>query len=252
MTTARSALLAVLALSVLLFTGCGSRKRSQDEAAIRGTLRFDGNSIDAITPIEPRFSVNNLDTGQTHTSLRTEYDNGQFTIYGLPQGRYHIFISVNANASNPAGYPGYPGDLFRRLENVSVPEKGAATLDVDVYKVIHLTSPQDNNDVMDRWGQKGDARSAFAGPVEFAWEPLGDDVQYHYQIVYMQSQPHKPLAVQAKESTTDTAVSIELPPSGDNEFYSFHLFATKKGHRIAELITHGERGYGADLRFHVE
>jgi hypothetical protein len=252
MSTTRNAFSISLVLFAVLFAGCGSRKRSQDEPAIRGTLRFDGKSVDAITSVEPQFSANNLDTGQKNTSPRAEYDKGQFTIYGLPQGRYHVFIRVNANTSNPGGYPGYPGDLFRRVENVSVPKKGAAALDVDLYKVIHLTGPQDNNDVMDRWGEKGDARIAFAGPVKFEWEPLGDDVQYHYQVLYMQSQPHRPLAVQTKESTTDTTFSIELPPSGENEFYSFHLFATRKGGRIAELITHGERGYGADLRFRVE
>ena len=47
-------------------------------------------------------------------------------------------------------------------------------------------------------------------------------------------------------------VSLDLEPSEDNEFYLFQLYATKGPFRIGELKTHGERGYGNDLRFRVK
>lgn len=222
------------------------------EGLIEGNLRFDGLPIKSFTSVEPVFSFNNLDTGQRGIKTRTEYNKSQFKIYELPDGNYNIFISINANTDNPGRYPGYPGDFFKRLINVSL-RKGNPKLDIDLEKVIHLTHPQDNWGLMDLWGEKGEYMIAFKSPVEFAWESLGNDVQYHYMINPMQSEPFKHLGRYIEESTTkETSVSIELPLSRENEFYLFHMYATKGQDRIGELKTHGKRGYGNDLRFRVK
>jgi len=222
------------------------------ECLIEGNLLFDGLPIKNFTSVEPVFSFNNLDTGQKGIKARTEYNKSQFKICELPEGNYNIFISINANTDNPGRYPGYPEDFFR-LRKVSILRKGNPRLDIDLEKVIHLTHPQDNWESMDFWGEKGEDMIAFKSPVEFAWESLGNDVQYHYRINRMQSEPFKYLERHIEESTTKkTSASIELPINRENEFYLFYMYATKGQRRIGELKTHGKRGYGSDLRFRVK
>jgi len=250
MNIAQKIFLTLGVLITVFFVGCSS-KSPQAKPAAQGNLRFEGRPIEELTPIEPRFAFNNLDTGQKGVKARIEYNKSQFKIYELPEGNYHIFISINANSDNPGGYPGYPGDFFKRLLRVSIPGKGTAKLDVDLEKIIHLTLPQDNGDIMDLWGEKGERRITFESPIEFAWESLGDNVQYHY-IINRISEPFKFIEQHIKETTNQTSLSIELPSSRENEFYLFHLYATKGEIRIGELKTHGKRGYGNDLRFRVK
>jgi len=251
-------ILAVVMASITVSSvGCSFEKSPRGEPALwgepvlEGNLRLEGHPIEAFTSIKPVFSFNNLDTGQRGIKPRTEYNKGHFKIYGLPKANYHIFISINANTDNPGGYPGYPGDFYKRLLDISIPGKNSTKLDVDLEKIIHLTAPQDNGDIMDLWGEKGEGRIAFKSPIEFAWEPLGDNVQYHYLINRI-TEPFKNIVNHIKETTNQTSLSIELPLSRENEFYLFHLYATKGQQRIGELKTHVKRGYGNDLRFRVK
>jgi len=247
MNTIQKSLLSSGLLASIFLVGCRS------ERILQGNLRIDGRPIETLTSVEPVFSFNNLDTGQRGIRLRTEYKKGQFKIYELPQGNYHIFISINANTDNPGGYPGYPWDFYKRLLKINIPGQGNTRLDVDLEKIIHLTLPQDNGDIMDLWGVRGEGMITFKSPIEFAWESLGDNVEYHYKIHRMQSEPFRYLEHNIEESTTKaTGVTIELADSKENEFYLFHLYATKNDRRIGELKTHGKRGYGNDLRFRIK
>ncbi|KPL25471.1 MAG: hypothetical protein AMJ75_01115 [Phycisphaerae bacterium SM1_79] len=243
-----------LGLSAAVLSGsCRSEEAPGDKPALQGNLLFEGQPIEAFTSIEPVFSFNNLDTEQRAIKARTEYNKGRFKIYELPQGNYNIFVSINANTDNPGRYPGYPGDFFKQLVRVSIPLEGSVNLDIDLEKVIHLTLPQDNGDIMDLWGELGEDMITFESPTEFAWDSLGDNVQYHYIINRMQSKPFTYLERYVQETTTSkTSVSIELPLNRENEFYLFHLYATKGQYRIGELKTHGKRGYANDLRFRIK
>ena len=234
-------------MASIFFVGCRTERVPQ------GTLRFVGRPIEEFTSVEPVFFFNNLDTGQRSIKARIEYNRSRFKIFELPEGNYHIFISINANTDNPGGYPGYPSDFYKRLLNINIPEKGNTCLDVDLEKIIHLTLPQDNGSIMDLWGVKGEGMITFKSPIEFAWESLGDKIEYHYSIHRMQSEPFRYLEHNIEKSTTKaTRVSVELADSKENESYLFHLYATKNDRRIGELKTHGKRGYGNDLRFRAK
>lgn len=251
MNTIQKILLSSGLLAVIFFVCCRTEKGPRPVA--EGTLRFEGRPIEEFTSVEPVFSFNNLDTGKRGIKARIEYDRSLFKIYELPEGNYNIFISINANADNPGGYPGYPGDFFILLQRIPISAKGGTNLDIDLQKVIHLTLPQDNGYIMELWGVRGEGMITFKSPIEFAWESLGDNVEYHYSIHLMQSEPFRYLERNIEESKTKaTRVSIELADSKENEFYLFHLYATKNDRRTGELITHGKRGYGNSLRFRAK
>lgn len=222
--------------------------------ALSGALYFAGRPIHELTSVGPTFSFNNVDTGERAIRPETKYDSGRFEIRELPPGDYVMFVAVNANADNPGRFPGYPGDFLLRAKagRVSIPQ-GGTTFDVGLAQVIHLTLPQDNGSVMERWGEKGPDMIAFESPVEFAWDAVTDGAQYHCAIHRMQSEPFQTLERDVEKSTTEaTRVALALAPNEPNQFYLFQLNAAKGQHRIGELVTHGERGYGNDLRFRVK
>ena len=136
---------------------------------------------------------------------------------------------------------------------MSIPSDGGAQLDIELQQVIHLTLPQDNDGLMELWGEKGQSMIAFKTPVEFAWDAIAEGVTYHYSIYRMQSEPYKYLERDVvKDTTQATQVSMDLAPNKDNEFYSFRLYTTKGQLRIGDLVVHGQRGYGSDFRFRVK
>ncbi len=130
----RMILAVVMASITVSSVGCSFEKSPRGEPALwgepvlEGNLRLEGHLIEAFTSIEPVFSFNNLDTGQRSIKPRTEYNKGHFKIYGLPKANYHIFISINANTDNPGGYPGYPGDFYKRVHSKNTPLGGLSEI----------------------------------------------------------------------------------------------------------------------------
>ena len=252
MSTVRMMLLTLVFSSAVSLVGCkpeeGTRAESSDEAAspsqdpprqesspppgavaLAGTLAFEGRPIHELTSVEPIFSLNNVDTGEKGIRPETEYDKGRFEIRELPPGGYIMFVSIDANPDNPGGFPGYPGDFFlpANAARVSVPDSGV-TFNVDLAQVIHLTLPEDNAGVMERWGETGQDMIAFASPVQFTWDAVTDGAQYHYAIHRMQSEPFKAVECDVERSTTGaTRVLLSLPPNKEGEFYMLQLHATK-------------------------
>lgn len=210
-----------------------------------GRLLFDGRPITEFTQERPSFWFRNEDTGKEQKA-EVIYNNSHFQIRGLPTGHFGLSIYLNANKGNLAGYPGD----FYVWKTFDVVERANPELVVDLQRVIHLTSPQDNGTVMKLWGAPCMEQIAFTSPVRFAWESLGDRVYYDYDISRMECS-NTSKGTEAGGTITDTQIIAELPPSKENEFYMFHLSARKEGRRIGVLTTHGSNGIAWDYRFRV-
>ena len=229
------------------------QERSAPAPALVIDLLYRGRPIEEFTSVQPAFSLNSRDAHEKGIRPKVEYREGRHVIQELAPGNYVLFVSIDANPENPGRYPGYPGDFSYRDSKLSIPPNGGAQLDIELQQVIHLTLPQDNAGLMERWGEKGQSMIAFKTPVEFAWDAIAEGVTYHYSIYRMQSEPYKYLERDVvKETTQATQVSLDLTHSKDNEFYSFHLYTMKGPLRIGRLAVHGQRGYGSDFRFRVK
>jgi len=236
-----------------LHESASTQERSAPTPALVIDLLYRGRSIEEFTSVKPAFSLNSRDAHKKGIQPKVEYREGRHAIQELAPGNYVLFVSIDANPENPGRYPGYPGDFSYRDSKLSIPPDGGAQLDIELQQVIHLTLPQDNTGLMERWGEKGQSMIAFKTPVEFAWDAIAEGAKYHYSIHCMQSEPFKYLERDVvKETTQAIRVSLDLAPSKDNELYLFRLYTTKGPLRIGDLVVHGQRGYGSDFRFRVK
>ena len=215
---------------------------------IEGRLLFAGKPITEITNVEPTFWFRNEDTGQKQ-SARATYRNGMFSFYELPPGNFGVSVNIDANSQNPWSYPGD----YRTWKPFTVQEGKNPELDVSLLQIIRLTAPQDNNTVMEKWGAECMQKITHKSPVTFQWESVGGYVMYEYRITRMDcANNYNSAGTVAEDTVSSTELTINLPPSLDNECYGFHLYARRNDQRIGMLMTHGSNGDGWDYRFRVQ
>ncbi|MBI2212110.1 MAG: hypothetical protein HYU52_00545, partial [Acidobacteria bacterium] len=214
--------------------------------SVRGSVRYDGRPITELTSVPPQFWLRNEATGKVATA-RARYQRGSFTLYGLAPGKYGVNLRFDAVAGNALGYPGdfYAWRIF------DVTDGGVTEIDVDVVRIIHLTSPQDNGMILDGWGEACEARRpGFRGAMQFAWEPVSPDATYRWQLMRVGC-PYTAQSEVASGATEETGIRIRLAPSRPGEFYLFNLEAERNGRRTGTLMTYGSFGHGWDYRFVV-
>ena len=112
---------------------------------VAGHLYFDGDPIEGHSKVPPHFWFRNEDTGKV-ISAETEYKDGMFRFVGLPNGTYGVQTTVDASMNNPSMYPGD----FYRWTHFTVRENNPQ-LRIDLIRVIHLTSPENNDVSMPNW-----------------------------------------------------------------------------------------------------
>jgi hypothetical protein len=224
---------------LLLLTGC-------NPYLVKARLDFDGTKIDNVTPVQPKFWFRSEDKNVAVTPT-VQYKDGYVKIYDLSPGNYGMSVNIDANPENP---PSYPGD-YRSWSQFRVSQGNKSDLEIELQKIIHLTSPQDNATVMRYWDAECNEKISFNSPTVFSWESLGAEVYYDYRIEKMSCKPYKTLDAPIGATTQETSISVLLPPSAPGEFYQFTLIARKNGRAIGMLMTHGGNGYGWDFRFRI-
>ncbi|MFA4829474.1 MAG: hypothetical protein WC855_12970 [Thermodesulfovibrionales bacterium] len=232
----------ISAFSLCLWTGCVSDQ-------VRGRLIYNNIDIDRLTPVESTFWFRSEEKG-TSVTPTIKYKNGSITINGLPPGPYGMSVNIDANPLNPRMFPGD----YSTWKSFTIIAGHRSDLDIELQKIIHLTSPVDNATVMSYGGQECADKIGNNSPVVFSWETLEDDVYYDYSIAAMQCKPFKMLKAMTGATTKDTSISLHLPHNEPNEFYLLTLTAKKNGKLIGQLVTHGLNEYkweGWDYRFRI-
>ncbi len=219
--------------------------------SIRGRLLFDGQPITDFTSLEAKFWLGNEDTGQEPGAYVT-YENGSFFIYGLPSGKFVLTVEINANTMNSRLYPGD----FRAARVFDFMGRDNSELILDMGKIIHLTSPQDNDAVMEGENRNCLKMSTHQNQLKFEWMPLGENVDYKYKIIRYNCSTYDQIEEIVAEKTKETNVTIPLKPNQPNEYYGFSLYAHKNDRPIGSLMIHhlsnGVPGEGNEYRFRVK
>lgn len=216
--------------------------------SVSGRLLFDGQPITRFTHAIPTFRLFDLDykdygRTQFERAFPVDYQDGHFQIRGLVEGRFSIRVELDANPDNPFCFP---GDFMQRGFQFTVPE--TSEIVVALEQMLHLTSPQTNAQRINNRGSP-DCSGVFVlqSPVHVTWESLGHDVVYHYTVgpVDCTKRRYRSEEVVSRH-TTDTQVTLTLPPSQDNECYGMRLYAQKHDQQIGTLfIPHDDQGHGS-------
>jgi serine/threonine protein kinase len=214
---------------------------------IQGHLYFDGDPIEEFSKVQPHFWFRNEETGKA-ISAEAEYKNGMFHFIGLPAGTYGVQTTVDASMNNPSMYP---GDYYAWTQ-FTVREKNNPQLRIDLKRVIHMTSPENNNVSMPNWSIESSKMTQLPdGKVKISWDSLGKDVFFDYKISQVAS-PYKFLGTAAAGTTIETSVTLNLPSNREGEYYILTIQARKNGRDVGLLMTHGSNGMGWDYRFRVK
>ena len=215
---------------------------------VNGRLFFDGKPLSEFTAAAAVIRLYSRDLKQWITpDFAYDADSAAFQLNGIAAGAYTGDVKVDADRSNPDLYPGdYKGKF-----NFNAVPSAPVVVTVDMERIMHLTSPEDNTVPLADWGAVCSNKINFETPVAIAWEPLGNDVSYSYSIVKTVCQPFAFKDDVAGDRTTSSRVVLDLPPNKDGEFYTLRLEARKNDRPVGSLMTHGANGWGWDYRFRV-
>jgi hypothetical protein len=218
------------------------------EFTVRGRLLFDGKPLSSLTSAAVVVHIYNRELKKWITPDYT-YDagSGTFQLKGVPSGPGNGEVRIDADGSNPAQYPGD----YRGRFNFTPGPTAQADVSVDMERMLHLTSPEDNAAPLANWGGVCQNKIGYETPVAIAWEPLGKDVSYSYTIIRTVCRPFAVKNTVVADRTTEPRAVLGLPPNEEGEFYLLRLEARKDNRPVGSLMTHGPNGYAWDYRFRV-
>ena len=216
--------------------------------SISGRLLFDGKLLEVSAKKDVSIWLRDEGTGKS-ANIKVDYDVRKGSIYveNLPPGKYGMSININSNKNNPRLYPGD----YRSWANFVIRRGYSIKRDLAMIKIIHLSEPQDNNEIIKKWSSPCGKKIALSSPITFRWKSLGKDVKYNYRIRNNICKPFKLAELVEYGETTDTFVTLKLPASKRNHQYMMTITAIRHNRQIGSLMTHGDTGYGWDYRFNV-
>lgn len=214
---------------------------------ITGRILFDGKPITEVTQGKPYFWFRNEDTGKA-VDVEVEAKGDAFYFGGLPPGRYGVQVTIDANTQNKVNSP---GDYYS-WTTFEIEASKRISITVDLRRILHLTSPDNNNSVLSGWAEDGCERGVSfpAGDLLFQWDSLGADVEYEYQIDTVAC-PYRFIRAAAQGTTGETKFVATLAANPPGEIYILRLNARRAGRPIGILMTWGPNFLAWDYRFQV-
>ncbi|MBI4596221.1 MAG: protein kinase [Candidatus Tectomicrobia bacterium] len=221
-------------------------ERPKKSPVLSGKLLHDGLPITKFTANPATFWFRNESTGKEQAA-QVRYQEGAFEMFGLPPGRYGVDVRIRT------GGVGYTGNFVAWKTFSIVDEEVRQELNIDLHRIIHMTSPQDNSAGLARWDAKCEGKMSFPALVRFAWEPLGEGTTYGYSIERYRCEPFQRIDTVVDGSTLETQLNVDLLSSSKNEMYLLRLSARKGDLLVGRLETYGiNGGRGWDYRFRVD
>lgn len=215
--------------------------------AVAGRVLLDGKPYADPGAPAPSFWFRNEDTKKVFKP-DIAYADGEFSVRGLPPGRYGMSVRIDREASNPNIFP---GDLNAWSDFTVEPGEQTA-VDAHLRRIIRLLQPVDNNALITGWDVPCGGGSTLPERVVFAWESLGPGVRYLVSVDRLDcARGYAQAGRVFSGSIAEAWAKVELAPSREGECYSFRLSATKDERPAGVMATHGAAGLGWDYRFRV-
>ncbi|OGW33722.1 MAG: hypothetical protein A2X58_06480 [Nitrospirae bacterium GWC2_56_14] len=228
--------------------GNSRKANSAGGIIVKGRLLFDGKPLSDYTNAAPRISIYSPGLAQWITPA-FEYDpeTALISLRVISEGGYSCEVRVNADHSNPDLYPGdYKGYAHFSAFAASPP-----AFDIDMERIIHLSTPEDNGVPMAGWGAACFNKIIHEAPIHLNWEGIDNDVYYTYTINRTECDPFAEKELVTGDTITATSVNLDLAPNKEKEIYLLRIVARKDGRNVGSLMTHGGNGWGWDYRFRV-
>lgn len=214
-------------------------------------LFYRGEPISTLTSQEPEFEFIDKRTRKKQV-VEASFNEGEYVLKGLDSGAYDMQIKINANQDNA---PLYPGD-FNSSTVIKLRRSIVEPKEIHLHKIIHLLTPQDNNEEPqvneEQLEGKEDCQlpDEFENQVTFGWEPVSDDAVYEYTVERYKC-PFTLVKTVKKGRLHDASIKLNLPANEDNYFYRLKLLAYAQPYLIGELTTHEKKGMTSGYRFRV-
>ncbi|MDD5224327.1 MAG: CsgG/HfaB family protein [bacterium] len=210
---------------------------------IEGTLLFAGRPIPGV--INQEIVVNLSEESSNEISVPpAEYDGktSRYRIKNIKPARYRIDIGFDTRVENPL-------NAYRTCNGFKVFDlsQNTSNQDIDFICPIHLTKPIDNRIKTNINPHAHECSNTLdlKNPVVISWDPIGkpeDNVYYKVNIT-QQKCPTNSGKYIYQGTTQKTQLTFNLPPSTQNEYYSFSLKAfTLSGKEIGQLSVETAQG----------
>ena len=223
---------------------------SPGTAYVYGVVRYGEEPITTVTDASPEFWIYNRDTEEKiDEEVIFDGETGEYLV-NMPIGNFSIGARIRSSGDFPK-----PGDFDSSSNKVSITDPSSQPWVAGVillYRVIHLTSPVDNNDGVAEYGSYP---MLDGNGLTFSWDTVPGASSYKIWIAEYQHDPYDFVKYVVEGADVfDTTFHINLPPTSDNHHYEFNLGAyTEMDHRVGQLMVqynnHG--GYGWNYRFVV-
>lgn len=221
--------------------------RGFEPAVVSGRLLLDGKPYAGAGAPAPSFWFRDEATRKVFKP-EVDYADGEFSVRGLPEGRYGLSVRIDREAGNANIFP---GDLNAWSEFAVAPGQ-KAVVDAHLRRIIRLVQPVDNNLAIPGWDVPCGGGSVLPPRIVFAWEPLGPGVRYLVSVDRLDcTRGYAQAGRVYSGSIAEAWARLELEPSRDGECYSFRLSATKDDRPAGIMAVHGTAGLGWDYRFRV-
>ena len=217
---------------------------------LEGKILFGNKAITDYTSKDVTFWFRDETAGTSIDNVFTTYDNqiGKYGVSGLPNGLIGISLSIHETGEVVT----FPGN-FRSWSTVdlsALSDAEAASYDLNVSKIIHLTKPFDNSG----YASWTPPYTQHDSPLSFQWDPITGATRYDISIAKYGDSPYSFMEYVIQQSTTSTSIECTLTSSGDNDHYEFTVYGYNDDNDMVGyyMITYQGGGEGWDYRFKIK
>jgi len=210
-----------------------------EEFQLEGRILFGNKAITEYTSNDVTFWFLDETTGSSIDNVLTIYDNqtGKYGVSGLPNEPFLMYPSIH-ETGEVATFPGnFKSYAMTTVDLSTLSDAEAASYDLQISKIIHLTKPFDNSGYTS-WPPP---YPKYDSPLLFQWDAITGATRYNISIAKYGDPLNNFMEYVIQQSTTSTSIECTLTSSGDNDHYQFKVYGynddnDKVGHYYTTYI----------------